>query len=49
MWWNIAASFGDKDAITYVAVIANRMTPKQISLAQEMVSKCRDANYKKCE
>jgi hypothetical protein len=49
MWWNIAASFEDKDAITYLGLISNRMTPTQLSQADEMVRKCQANNYQKCD
>lgn len=49
MWWSIAASSGDKDAITYLGLISNRMTPTQLSQADELVRKCQANNYQKCD
>ena len=48
MWWNIAASSGDKDAIGSRDIIAKRMTPSQLEKAQNLARECVRKNYKGC-
>ena len=48
MWWNIAASLGDKDAIENRDMVAKEMTPEDISKAQSMARECVAKNYKGC-
>ena len=36
MWWNIAASSGDKDATKNRDLVAKQMSPSQIEKAQDM-------------
>ena len=48
MWGNIAASSGDKDAIGIRDIIAKRMTPADISTAQNLARECVRKNYKGC-
>ena len=36
MWWNIAGSNGDKNAVTSKNTVEKDMTPQQIEKAQEM-------------
>ena len=40
MWWNIAESSGNKLAIKNIDAIAKRMTPTDISTAQELAREC---------
>ena len=48
MWWNIAASQGDKDAIEYRDIVAKEMTPSQIKKAKKLARECVKKNYKGC-
>jgi len=48
MWWNIAASSGDKDASENRDIVANRMTPSQIETAQRLARECVRKKYKGC-
>jgi hypothetical protein len=48
MWWNIAASSGDKDAIGNRDIVAKGMTPADISTAQNLARECVRKNYKGC-
>ena len=48
MWFNITASRGDKDAIENRDIVANRMTPSDISKAQDLARECVKKNYKGC-
>ena len=36
MWWNIAGSNGDKDAVVNRNIVEKKMTPSQIEKAQEL-------------
>ena len=36
VWWNIAASSGDKNATTNRDIVAKQMSPSQIEKAQDM-------------
>ena len=48
MWWNIAASTGDKDAVSNRDIVANQMTPADISAAQKLARECVRKKYKGC-
>jgi TPR repeat protein len=48
MWWNIAASSGDKDAVINRDLVAKRMTPSQIEIAQKLARECVRKQYKGC-
>ena len=48
MWWSIAASQGNKNAIKYRDTVAKKMTPADLSKAQELARECVKKNYKGC-
>ena len=48
MWWNIAASQGDKEAANNRDIFEKRMTPSQIEKAQQLTRECVAKNYKGC-
>ena len=48
MWWIIAASSGYKDAVKYREIVAKRMTPADISAAQQLARDCVRRKYKDC-
>jgi TPR repeat protein len=48
MWSNIAASQGNEIAANNRDIIAKRMTPADISAAQNLVRECVRKNYKGC-
>jgi len=48
MWWNIAASSGNKNAVKSRGIVAKRMTPSQIAKAQKLARECVKKNYKGC-
>ena len=48
MWYNIAASNGDKEASRTRDIIAKRMTPADISAAQKLAEECIRKKYKGC-
>ena len=48
MWWNIAASSGHKKASENRDIVAEQMTPADISKAQDLAQECLRKNYKGC-
>jgi hypothetical protein len=48
MWWDIAASSGDNDAVTNRDIVAKRMTPADLSTAQNLARECVRKKYKGC-
>jgi len=49
MWWNIAASSGNRDdASSNRDIVAGMMTPAQISEAQKLARECVARDYKGC-
>ena len=48
MWYNIAASGGDANAVNERDVIAKKMTPSQLEKAQGLARECVKKNYKGC-
>ena len=48
MWWNIAASKGNTDAVAWRTAVQNVMTPAQIEKAQDLAQECVAKNYKGC-
>ncbi len=48
MWFNIAGSSGDKDAVSIRDIVAERMTPSQLETAQTLARECVRKKYKGC-
>jgi TPR repeat protein len=48
MWLNIAASSGNKSAIKKRDNVARKMTPAQVSAAQDLARECVRKEYKGC-
>jgi len=48
MWWHIAASKGNEDAIRGRDIIEELMTPVQVENALNLAIKCFEKNYKDC-
>jgi hypothetical protein len=48
MWWNIAASSGNKIAVKNRDILAKQMTPADISTAQKLARECVRKKYKGC-
>jgi len=48
MWYNLAASQGDKDATENRDIVAKKMSPVDISKAQDLARDCVQRNYKSC-
>jgi len=48
MWWDIAASKGNTDAVAWRTAVQNVMTPAQIEKAQDLAQECVAKNYKGC-
>ena len=48
MWWNLAAANGDEMARGNKDTLVKRMTPQDISRAQDLARECVKKNYKDC-
>ena len=48
MWWNIAASSGHKSAVKGRDIVAKKMNPSQLEIAQDLVRECVRKKYKDC-
>ena len=48
MWWNIAGSSGNKNAVKNRVIIAKKMTPADISAAEKLARECIRKKYKGC-
>ena len=48
MWFNVAASLGEEEASKYREKVAERMTPVDISKAQQLARDCVAKDYKGC-
>ena len=48
MWYNLATSQGDKDATENRDIVAKKMSPVDISKAQDLARDCVQKNYKGC-
>ena len=49
MWWDIAASKGNKDAMKNRDIIAKRMSATGVEEAQKRKHLCLKSNYKRCD
>ena len=48
MWWNIAASSGNKIAVKNRDIVTGKMTPADISTAKKLARECIRKKYKGC-
>jgi uncharacterized protein len=48
MWWNIAASSGNKNAVKNRDIAAENMPPADLSTAQKLARECVRKKYKGC-
>jgi TPR repeat protein len=48
MWWNLAASNGNENGGELRDIVAKKMTPADISAAQDLARECVGKNYKGC-
>ena len=48
MWFNIALANGSRKADEFIEIITRRMTPADISKAQDMAERCLASNYQDC-
>ena len=48
MWWNIAASSGEPDAVKNRDIVVKRMTPADFYAAQKLALECVRKKYKGC-
>jgi hypothetical protein len=48
MWWNLAAASGHEQAKSNKGILIKKMTPQDISKAQDLARECVKKNYKDC-
>ena len=48
MWWDIAASSGEKEAVKNRDIVAKRMNSNQIEKAKKLARECVRKKYKGC-
>ena len=48
MWWNLSSYNGSEKAGEAIEKVAKKMTPADISAAQDMSSRCLENNYRDC-
>ena len=48
MWWNIVASNGNESATKNREIVAKKMTPSDISKAQQLARECVAKEFKDC-
>lgn len=48
MWWSLASYNDNKIGSEYKAKLAKRMTPADLSKAQDMSSRCLESGYTDC-
>ena len=49
MWYNLAAVSGDADSVKNRDIVAAKMTPQQIAVAQRLARECQARNFKNCD
>ena len=49
MWLNLAAIGGDSDSVKNRDVVARKMTPQQMEVAQKLARECQARNFKNCD
>jgi TPR repeat protein len=49
MWFSVAAKRGDAKAKAGLRDVSRKMTPAEISQAQQMAQACEASNYRSCE
>jgi TPR repeat protein len=49
IWWSVAAAQGEEDAKRNRDIVAKRLTPDQLTQAQQIATRCIDSGYQDCE
>jgi TPR repeat protein len=49
IWWSVAAAQGEEDAKRNRDIVAKRLTPDQLTQAQQIATRCIDSDYQDCE
>ena len=49
IWLSVAAAQGDENARTNRDIVADRLTPEQLALGQDMATRCFESDYQDCE
>ena len=49
IWWSVAAAQGKEDAKRNKGLVVERLTPDQLTQAQQIATRCIDSDYQDCE
>lgn len=49
MRWSVAGAQGIENSEFNIDIIADRLTPEQLALGQDMVTRCFESDYQDCE
>ena len=49
IWWSVAAAQGQEDAKRNRGLVTERLTPDQLTQAQQIATRCIDSDYQDCE
>ena len=49
VWWSVAAAQDQKDAKRNRGIVAKRLTPDQLTQAQQIATRCLESDYQDCD
>ena len=49
IWWSVAAAQGQEDAKRNTGLVTERLTPDQLTQAQQIATRCIESDYQDCE
>ena len=49
IWWSVAAAQGQEDAKRNRGLVTERLTPDQLTQAQQIATRCIESDYQDCE
>ena len=49
IWWSVAAAQGQEDAKRNRGLVTERLTPDQLTQAQQIAARCIESDYQDCE
>ena len=49
IWWSVAAAQGQEDAKLNRKIVVERLTPDQLTQAQQIATRCINSDYQDCE
>ena len=49
VWWSVAAAQGFTDSVTNRDILADRLTPDELTKGQDIATRCFESDYQDCE